>query len=657
MNLESLETVFDFFTNSKNHSIELASFSNSVINNETPDLLSIECIQEAIKYGILKRVSGNLEFASNQILNVFYIVYIVESKTIKFSSNEEWCIFLSNLNNVQYRNVFSKIGYGFEKISHIVSNRLFRVDITEIVKNAPQEKRNFIYHIYTEIFPYIVAPISNLIDGLLISTKGMKAEGNYITLNQAVVKLSKQNINFGFAIVESTKENFEQSKLLCPFALLGISEAIGIKGILPLIEKLLKASDLNSRKIGLLCLGRLNGDNHKFDVFEKQILSLLEGVEREEVLYLGPELVILYGLLIDKLTLSRQKLIDIPRSKPDKENLLALAYVVNITIDKEFNQKWLKISLSLLSKLDNQYPATYSHIRWALYAMCDSHPEIIFDYIESFISHEENDIKNIEAFKSIFETLVRENFTLIQKWVTIWFNSDNYRFHLALREILSIISLSDKKELMLDETSINCLTEFDIEYILYKIVGYTYTKEYLVSLVYSTLFFQGKSQLIKQIVTELFCYYIVYNYPSTLKYLTNKKISANKYQKEVIESVEEYYERVYSARQVKPKELAPSPERLQSIFNQQISQLNSYEKTSPFKEASFLDFVSKVNIKIGNSFFSRNDFEYGTKQQYSNKSTMGHFSHTMEYPSGEFLDPVGQEYNRYEWRKFKRRKQ
>lgn len=654
MNLETYKPLIDFIEQHQLFSRELATLTRSVMSNETSTVLSEECKKISVERQILKDVKTN-EFVNTEILHFFYVLDFLILKSDGLNLPEEWHSLFSNINKPQFNSYYNKVGHKFIDLSLIIANRYFNINIPQLIIQNVGTNSRLIKHSYFDVFPVISSTHEDLVDALFIATVDIKAEDNYLNLNKSVREKSYESFQFGHLLIDKSKTNIEKAKLFIPYAFLGITDAVGVTKTFSRVEELLKSQEKELKKVGIRSVGMLHGYNDNPAEVEDRLLAILNDIENAEDDSLLGELIFLYGLLIDKLSIARQKLIDIPNKYEGKEMSFALATMLNMKIEEELNQPWITNSLLKLSNLSQHHVGTYAAVARALHRIIESNPEIVFNYFHSFINEDKNSIDDLDAFKNLFSELRQKKLEILNKWITIWFNNENYRFHRAAAKVLRIIDIENSNEIQLDKTELDKLHPFDIEFILYKVVGYTFSKEHLQSIVYSALAYSGEVNFIARVVTELFCYYITYNYPGSLDYLKQKKGFANERQKQVIETVQQFFEEVYSVRKEKPKELQPSHERLQQLFNQSTKQFSTLEDKSKFRQPSFLDLVTKVSIKTGDAFFTRDEFSYGMKNRYANKSTMGHISRSFEFPGGEFLDPIGQEYNRYIWRTFKRR--
>lgn len=601
-------------------------------------------------------ISNTTTFTNSEALVFFYIYHHILEDSKKLNSEDDWIAYLSKITTQSFRSFREKAGYDVFEVAILIINRIYRVNIAKLIVQANGINK-IIESSYWDTLPYIVAPDLDIIQALFVSTEGIKPEDNYLDLNKSVRVISKSNPKIGEMIIQKAKFSIEKLRLFCPYAFLGLSEARPISEVFHIVEELLKSQDDEQKKIGLRSLAMLHGDKNSPQEIENLFLPLLEEIEDRNEDSLNAELIFVYGLLIDKLSVSRRKLITIPSQSPGKDTLFALSRILSLKIENEIEEKWPTAAFAILSDLSGQHLGTYKLLDWTFHRIVKNRSDLILNYFELFIANDKNNLSNIEAFRHTFTGAYKFDQELVCMWITVWLNNDNPRFHVAVSKVLSLLWLDGERSIRLHESTINKLSALDIEFILFKVVGYVLAKEHLESLVFSALTYKESAGLIEDIVTQLFCHHIVYNYPSTMKYLKQQEANGNEVQVRIINIINQHYEETYSLKSKKPQELASSPARLQILFNQETKKLSDFQDPSPFKETSFLDLFTNITLKTGKHFFSRDDHSYGMKNRYGQKSTMGQISQSFEMPGGEFIDPVGQEYNRHMWRRFKRRVQ
>lgn len=96
------------------------------------------------------------------------------------------------------------------------------------------------------------------------------------------------------------------------------------------------------------------------------------------------------------------------------------------------------------------------------------------------------------------------------------------------------------------------------------------------------------------------------------------------------------------------RELQPPPQRVREMEQAKAKHFGRQVYEGAKKQSVFLQFCKEIRIKAGRSFFVEQD------GKFSAKTELKPISHSMEYPRGEILDPVGQQFSLLQWRNLKR---
>lgn len=654
MNLEKYSSVIDFAVSNKEFVQELSKLACSVISNGDGFILSKKVYKKAADSNIL---NSNREFTSKEYLQFFYAIHYIEEKTGTYTQDSDWLGFFDFLGLVQNKVFRETLEHEHLYLTAIIINRIKGIDILKIIIKRTEEVPQ---HIRTSIFssiPYLVSSIDNIINSLLILTEGIKLEDNYLDLNRSLHKLAFQNSDFCTLLIEQTKKFPEKSTLLVPFAFQGLTEKKGISETKCIIESLLKEKNKESQQLGLKCLSLSRNLNEEYNVII-EFSPLLNDIENNGDDSAIVDLLHVYYRFKENLPIAKQKIIDITLKKQSKDAFhAASSFLFLSSYDETFDKSWAESILNILICLKDQHVGTFRNIEMALKKFLEKDLDLVINYLTKFIEESENDLKNIKGFKNVFLSLANSNIKVLEKIITLWLNNDSSRFHNVVHMVCSELWIQNKKVIRLDKETLDTLSDFDLEFILMKIAGYIHSKDHLESLVYSVLERKNLNHEIKSIVIELFCFHISYNYSGTIDFLKQKKPKANKAQKEIIKSILEYNDARHQPKKKKPNELLPSEERMRVSFQQRNLDALNFKDNSCFKEPSFFDMVTKISLKFGGSFFTRNEY-YGNRNRYNDntRSKLGHISHSFEMPTGEFTDPIGQRYSQYLWRIFKRRK-
>lgn len=630
----------------------LGKLADCMANSRSTPEIPEEIRQKSIRIKLLEDNTAPT-FTSKITQAIFYAIHLTHDKINKSSSEDSVITFLNALQKSSFGTHYANNWPQIREIVYLVVNRIYEHDIPRLIVERKLSSKS-VFRAYWDLLPYFNSSVDYLINALFLSSTDITAEGNYINLNTSVRLRSKNQPKFGFTLLELCKASKQKLDLFFMHAFLGLSQTTGIQEAYPSLEVMLNSTNKDFVVVGLRTFAWMHGNNDHPEEIADKVIPILDKLTAKKDDQLTQNIIFAYGLLIDKITIARTKLESLIADQLGPDSRFALSHLISIYIRNEQEEIWFNKSLALLVDLRGQHVGTYVNLSNSFAYAFEAPPGIFYTYIDRFIEDDHNEIKTIEGFRNAFEESLSKDKDHFERWLTLAFNNENRRFHHAAREVLMMI---DRKasEIRLSKEIILSLTPYDLEFILYKIVGNVYAKEHLQSLVYSVLEYVDESGLVSQLVTELMALYIMYNYPGVINYLKEKKNTANSMQASVITVIEQHYNEIHRIQEKKPLELAPSSSNLQKLFRKYGEQINDFKDESPFRQSRLTDFITHITIVKGNSFFHR-DGDYGAiKNKYKSRSNMGKVAVEFEMPGGEFVDPIGQEYNRHYWRTFKRR--
>lgn len=237
----------------------------------------------------------------------------------------------------------------------------------------------------------------------------------------------------------------------------------------------------------------------------------------------------------------------------------------------------------------------------------------------------------------------------ISYYITKWFNSDEFILNLKAAEIVRSSSMRHK-DLILSKELLDRYSVEDVEFTIYKILGFVISHERLSELTFSVLQRTPESKIVNEIVEYFFIHHILFNYKSPIAYLKEKKKAGTKTEKKVATKILKSFNKKNKAIRSLPKlkELQGSSVRLQEYMKRQSKKWNLEE--SIHKGSAFMAYARNIDLRAGKGFFNR--YEDGT---YSEISLLNNFRMEMEFPAGEFIDPTGQALFRAFCQSYKRR--
>lgn len=282
---------------------------------------------------------------------------------------------------------------------------------------------------------------------------------------------------------------------------------------------------------------------------------------------------------------------------------------------------------------------------------CDVVKDILMTWISSHPFEIHKEYNFTEQFdSSIFEII--KNVDLIETLVTEWFNSDDFRYHHVLQEIISYMGVYGKKTAKLKLDIIKSFNDIDFLYVVRKILGFTHDFDISISLIISILDLDALTNKTAGLVASVLIHHIGDNYlVKTLDRLNLEIENATK----GTEKFKALSSAIAKLQEKKDQRSAlPSRVELRPNANHQAELNKAFNKTmaSSMKEAQKKSVIqslfTRVAIKSGLSTFSFNNGEY------REPSKMGSYSHGIELPKKDVLDEVGASFERSGFRLAKR---
>ena len=326
-----------------------------------------------------------------------------------------------------------------------------------------------------------------------------------------------------------------------------------------------------------------------------------------------------------------------------------VARSLNAEFKPDEDMDYFQNCLNLLSFTDSKYKNIYSTIQYRLKDVIVSHPDTIVEFINNWILNNKRNLKGISVLEGIIQDLYFNHSKTIENLFLDWLNSDNSTYKHALQ--FAISDLNSKVDTVgLPKESLKDMSETDSLYIVFMIVGYILDRKYASEMLYNILEVKYNSERVRNHIATLFVKYLIINYYSVTEVLKNKRKSANKTIKSVIDQIieasENYYQQVSELKSI--NEFEPSDKRMQYFLKQQNSQMQKLMDSSDRKRDSFLDMLTNVSLRAGKSFFSKN------RGEYSQESEMQSFRSSFEVARVQFIDEIGQEKLRLMWQNMKR---
>jgi hypothetical protein len=259
---------------------------------------------------------------------------------------------------------------------------------------------------------------------------------------------------------------------------------------------------------------------------------------------------------------------------------------------------------------------------------------------------------DVAPFKNVIEYLATKDKTGFQQMLVEWFSSDNVRLHLALGRICSLHGLPTDI-FNVEKPIYDTLSLAEKLFVAYKMAGYIYLATPLQGLFTSLVkSVDIKNDTFEVNIKSLLKNYVIYNYRSTLDFLNEEleTSSLSQVARDIFADAIETYERYHAGLQSvsASKELTP-PLRLR--------QYKAFYQTKQFNESNAERNEENSLLALFGDPVSLNSNKWAVRRPgelVHKPSPLGKFEVSMEFPSGEILDPHFQEYMRKSYQKLRK---
>jgi len=236
-------------------------------------------------------------------------------------------------------------------------------------------------------------------------------------------------------------------------------------------------------------------------------------------------------------------------------------------------------------------------------------------------------------------SMARKDPQKFQKFIIRWFLLGDKYVHTALRVICSTYGI-ENKYFEIPKDVFEGVSNYEREYMAFKVVGYIYSMEPLQLLILSIIkSIENADEEVTKALQFIVREYLVYNYRSTLDLMRislkehNLQSFAKTLFEETVAYFENYFEQLRSIRA--GREIRPSKQNviLQSFYRNKAFS----EVPKKARENSIMNYARNVEVNSNKWAIRREGELIHTPQK------LGHFSYSMEFPSGENLNPIFQE--------------
>lgn len=277
--------------------------------------------------------------------------------------------------------------------------------------------------------------------------------------------------------------------------------------------------------------------------------------------------------------------------------------------------------------------------------------EILTTWVASHPLEDHRQYNFTEQFNSAtFEILKNSN--LVETMVTEWFNSDDFRYHHVLQEIISYMGVHGIKTTRLNLDILKSFNDVDFLYVVRKILGFTHDFDISISLILSILELDSLTRKTASLVASVLIDHIGENYLIKTLDRLNLEIKNSTDGTEKFKALKAAITQLQTRKDQRSAlsdcvELRPNADH-QAELNKAFNKSMAESMKEAQKKSVIQSLLTHVAIKSGVSWFS---FYNG---EYHEPSKMGSYSHGVELPKKDVLDEVGASFERTGFRLAKR---
>ena len=592
---------------------------------------------------------SEVAFLSSSYLDFFYAFHLIQEYLVQHLSNH--AAIVDKIKGV-YRghSIADKVPI---VLTLVILKSYYRTDILNLLSQSDRDSFWFLYWFVCQAIPMVEVDAQAIEVSAPTVLEQTKNDMTQSDIFAALSKLAETQPERGREIVKNfIASGQEQSKLFIAGMLQGIARSLGNEAVFSTIKDLIESDDQTHQKQGLLAASNL--DYNDTEDGKKKLAYLAHMLEKKaddtsEFLSLVARV---YGNLLEQLPQAKEQLLLLARSDdPHVQYEVARTIWRSDKYDTSDTDNWRESVLLRLATVHSDHKGIIDTLSYTLSDMVKASPLAVVSFLNEWTQYKHHKPQDILNFVDVFRKLYELQRSVLEELVTDWFNQDNIKYPATIATVLRDTSSLSMDNLALHADSLSKLSFEDIKFIVYKILGFVYTKEHLRSLVFSVLKGKPNDQQVEELVLYTFTSYIAYNYPSTDEdFLREKTKSGTKQEKRVAKKITKQINSYFRQRRDLPwlAEFTSSERRentRQKVYAKTFAKsYKQHEKDHP----SLSSMLTTIQLKSGNKWFAKID------GQYLEESKLGKVQSSIELPIGLLTDPVGQEKLRFIWRNYTR---
>ncbi|WP_421803949.1 hypothetical protein [Flagellimonas sp.] len=483
------------------------------------------------------------------------------------------------------------------------------------------------------------------IDALPLLYKRIETDGAGFELYKGLRKFAENKPMEAIDLISLIEEKDSKETLVfAPSLLSGLSRATPDFDFESKILAYLKSREGHRVFAGIDAAYRVYfGDGHRELAFLGKVHDALQNIIQEKDNEQLGGIARFYNKHLKKIPQAKDTIItllhyDVPSVQGE------VARSLNEEFTPEEDLDFFKDCLHLLSRTDVTYKGIYRTIHFRLKDLIGSHPDIIVEYLESWVNHHQNKLRDISILEDMMKDFQSKQPKALSALFFKWLDLDTDTYKQALPWMIADLN-STMEPIGLPKSALEKLSLTDGLYISYMVAGFIHDRKYAAEMLYNILEVHYDKPKIRDFIGAVFVNHLIRNYYSVTDILKRKKKAANDTLKEIIDTIiqasDSYFNRFSELERV--NEFEPSDERMQYFLKQQNVQMQRLRDGAEFREPTFLSMLKNIHLKAGKSSFSK------YRGEYTQEFEMQHISHSFEVARIQFIDEIGQEKLKIIW--------
>ena len=407
------------------------------------------------------------------------------------------------------------------------------------------------------------------------------------------------------------------------------------------------------RRVGVAALGRFNYAEREGSDLLVPTWERFEALKGEQNPEIDQALARAYGNMLHQKPEATDALVDLSaRSDPIVQ--IQVASILFMAADKTRDEPWFRSALLNLARVSTSHAGTWQELDHCTARCVEDTPNLVVEFMEAAVVSRDYGSEGREAelpklLNFTFSRMVQHHPEILRAVVTRWFASSEIRLHRAAADVVhSSYDLlgAEQPWLTLDKQVLDALAEQTVVYVLQRIMGHVVTSRPLAALLLSAVQREPRSPAFLDFVAGALAGYVLYNYPNEAGGYLRSRIEsgeASEVEFKLAEAALNHSEAYSKALRDLPrlKELQTPSRRLYLLrLAEHKQQATIMEEAN--NQSVIMSLATRVPLKYGRGFFMERD------GNFTEPSNLSSFSHSVERPRGELIDPIGQTLQRME---------